>query len=287
MLTLQTSTNLRDWEPLAEKVLFRPADSPALLGGARVALSGVDLHDHYVGISWGGATGVTLRGAIVTTSTAVPPVRTAVATSGVSLSETHELRFDLPDMVPVAAFRLTETGPDGVIPVKLFGRDDAQAPWTLLAAATMRSGTAGTVLELSSPSMRSYRIEADSRTAGFSAAPKLELIFYPVELLVALSGVPPYRLAAGQSAAPPSYLTCAEIAPQGNPPKLAELPLASVAEPSGQPPVVALAAGPADGALEPRKLLLWAALLLGTLVLSFSAIRLLRATSAGATAKDQ
>ena len=50
--------------------------------------------------------------------------------------------------------------------------------------------------------MTSFRVEADSRTAGFSAVPKLDLLFDPVELLVALSGTPPYRLAVGQASAP-------------------------------------------------------------------------------------
>jgi Protein of unknown function (DUF3999) len=277
-LTLRSSANLKDWEPLAEKVLFRPAEGADLLGGARVSLPGTDLQGRYVGISWNGAPGVTLKGAKVITSAQAPPTRIAVATSAVPLADAHELRFDLPGVARLAAIRLIEGGNEGVIPVKLYGRDHAEDPWTLLSAATLRPGEDGTVVELSSPPMASYRLEADSRTAGFSAAPKLELLFDPVELLVALSGTPPYRLAAGQAAAPAAYLTLPEIAQQGRLPSLSKLPEAKVAAPSGPPPVVALQAGAADGALEPRKLVLWAALLLGTLVLAFAAIRLLRAT---------
>lgn len=286
-LTLKTSTNLKDWEPLAEKVLFRPANSPALLGGGSVALPGVDLHDRYVGISWGRTSGVALTSASVITSAVARPARIAVATSTVPLADMHELRFDLPDIARLAAIRLTEVGPDGVIPVKLYGRNHAEDPWTPLSAATLRPGSRGNLIDLSGPPMESYRLEADSRTAGFSAAPKVELLFDPVELLVALSGTPPYRLAVGQADAPPAYLTLPEIAPQMSPAKLAGLPHAKLATPGGPSPLVALQAGPADGALEPRKLVLWAALLLGTLVLALAAIRLLRGEAAGATAKDR
>lgn len=284
-LTLLTSANLKDWKPLAEKTLFRPTDGPKLLGGAEIALPGVDLHGRYVGITWSDPAGVKLRGASVTTSAIARPARFAIATSAVPLANAHELRFDLPDMARLAAVRLIESGPDGVIPVKLYGRDQTNDPWTLLSATTLRPGSGGNVLDHSGPPMASYRLEADRRTAGFSTAPKLELLLDPVELLVALSGTPPYRLAVGLAAAPASYLTLAEIGPQAPPAELANLPQAKLAGPL-DPPVIALEAGAADGALEPRKLVLWAALLLGTLILAFAAIRLLRVAAVGATAKD-
>lgn len=286
-MTLLTSANLKDWEPLAEKTLFRPAGGSKLLGGAEVVLPGVDLQGRYVAINWPGAAGVTLTGASIITSTIARPARSAIATSAVPLTNAHELRFDLPGMARLAAIRLTEGSSDGVIPVKLYGRDQADDPWTLLSATTLRPGPGGNVLDHSGPPMASYRLEADSRTAGFSTAPKLELLLDPVELLVALSGTPPYRLAVGQAAAPATYLTLAEIAPQASRPKLTALPQAKPAVPVTTLPVIALEAGAADGALEPRKLVLWAALLLGTLVLAFATIRLLRATAAGATAKDK
>lgn len=284
-LTLLKSANLRDWEPLAEKTLFRPTVGSKLLGGTEVLLPGVDLHGRYVGITWSNAAGVRLRAASITTSIIARPKRSVIATSAVPLTNAHELRFDLPDMARLAAIRLIESGPDGVIPVKLYGRNQTDDPWTLLSATTLRAGSGGNVLDLSGPPMASYRLEADRRTAGFSTAPKLELLLDPVELLVALSGTPPYRLAAGQAAAPASYLTLAEIGPQASPLELAKLPQAKIAEPQ-EPPVIALESGSADGALEPRKLVLWAALLLGTLILAFAAIRLLRVAAVGATAKD-
>lgn len=286
-LTLLSSTNLKDWEPLAGKVLFRPREGAALLGDAKVALPGVDLRDRYVGISWGGTTGVTLRSASVTTAAAAPPARTVVATSATSLVDAHELRFDLPAMARLAAVRLTLANSDGVVLVKLSGRNQAQAPWTPLASTTLRPGENGNLLEVGASPMTSYRVQADRRTAGFSTLPKLELLFDPVELIVALSGTPPYRLAVGNKAAPATYLTLAEIAPQDSLPNLAALPQAKISRSDREAPIVALLPSASDGALEPRKLALWAALLLGTLVLGLAAIRLLRMTAQSAATEGK
>jgi hypothetical protein len=283
-LTLLTSANLKDWEPLTEKVMFRASGGAAPIGGERVELPGVDLRNRYVGISWGSASGFALKNASVTTSASVPPTRIAIATSPVPVVGAHDMRFELPNIARLTAMRVIETGPDGVIPVKLYGRRYSEEPWTPLSAATLRPGSNGSMLDLASSTMTSYRLEADGRTAGFSSAPKLELLVEPVELLVAFSGMPPYRLAVGNADALPNFLTSTEIVGQIGDGAFASLPQAKFAGPE---PVVTLQAGPADGLLEPRKLVLWAALLLGTFVLGFAAIRLLRATKSGAQANDR
>ena len=63
-----------------------------------------------------------------------------------------------------------------------------------------------------------------------------------------------------------------EIAPQGVVPPA----LPSVQFAPAPPPVLALQAGAEDGGFDPRKGLLWAALLLGTAVLGFATWRLAR-----------
>ena len=193
-----------------------------------------------------------------------------------SLANAHKLLFDLPAMARLGAIRLTDSASDGVIPAKLFGRKLADDPWTFLSATTLRPGGGATFQDLSGPPMTSYQIVADSRTVGFSAPPTLELLFNPIDLLVALSGTPPYRLAVGQRDAPATYLTLAEIASHGVPLKLADLPSVNFAPPSKPPLIVAVQATAPEKLLEPRKLMLWAALLIGTMVLAFAAVRLMR-----------
>ena len=273
-LNLLTSANLKDWEPLAQKVLFRPTDGAGPLGGGEIALPGIDLHDRYVGISWGEAHGITLKAAHIITTAQAPPPQITLQTRGARLSNAHELRFDLAATTTFSAMRLTETGPDGVIPVQLYGRTAPQDPWTLLSAGRLESGTGASVLDTPGPSMTQFKVEADSRTAGFSAAPKVELLFDPVTLLMAASGTPPYQLAVGQAAAPGAYLAISEIAPQSAPAALSALPAAQFAATPN--PTITLQDGTQDGALDLRKLVLWGALLLATLVLAFTAIKLAR-----------
>jgi Protein of unknown function (DUF3999) len=282
-MTLLASTDLQDWQPLAQKVLFQPDNGDQPLGGTKVALGHVQLRDHYVGISWGGASGVRLKGAQAITAGGASSTFTVIATRGSSLTDPHELRFDLPSGAPPSSIRINASKTDGVIPVRLFGRSSEDQPWALLSVATLQPESGAATLDLAAPQLMSYRLEADRRTAGFSAPPQAELLFPPVELLVALSGSPPYRLAAGQAGAAPSFLSLEEIAPRTSLVALDELPRATLADTAAPPPTITLQAGASDGALDPRKLSLWAALLLGTLVLAFAAIRLLRAKPARET----
>jgi hypothetical protein len=197
--------NLKDWEPLAEKVLFRPAEGGPML-------------------------------------------------------------------------RVTGAPADGVVPVRLYGRNPGRDTWSALAAATLSPERGASTIELPAAPMAGYKIEADRRTAGFSAAPRVELLFDPVELLVALSGTPPYRMAVGQPGARPKFLTLTEIAPADASVDLARLPRATVASSDEPPPTIPVQGQAADGTQDMRKLVLWTALLLGTLVVACAAFRLVRSS---------
>jgi Protein of unknown function (DUF3999) len=271
--TLEASGDLRAWDPLGEKVLFSPGAGQAPLGGARIALPGVDLEKHYLRLSWKAAPGTAVRGAEVITAKDAPPLRTTLATAGASLGDAHNLSFSAPSNAPIAAIAVTGTQADGVVPIKLYGREAAERPWMPLSAATVRADGKPALLELGGARYAQYRIEADARSAGFSMAPKIELAVEPLTLLAAFNGQPPYRLAAGNANAEGRLFAPSELA---EPKVLAgDLPLAKVEV--SAPPVIALDAGRADSPFAPRKLALWGALLLGTAVLAFGAIRLLRA----------
>lgn len=273
---LESSNDLKSWDYLGEKVLFRSGDGPALLGSGRIALAGASLKDRYVRVSWDDTAGVSIKGAKVTTARTAPPPRLAVDASGQRLADPRELRFSVPFATPLAALRLTETGQDGVVPVKAYGRDDAEEPWVPLAAGIVRQGSAGSAIDLGGASFRHYRIEADKRSAGFSQAPRLELLLDPVEVLATFNGVPPYTLAAGQAGTKSAYFAASDLAPAAT--LTGPLPQASVTSATTAPPSVAVQPEGPDGALSPRKLVLWGALLLGTAVLAFAAFRLMRSS---------
>lgn len=280
-VTLLTSANLKDWTPLAEKVLFRPAGGGPLLNGAQVPLNGADLEGRFVGVSWTGPGAVAVTGARATTAPSGDARRTALRAAPLSLTDAYTLQFTLPDNSRLAAIRLTPSPGDGIVPVRLHGRRPGRDDWSLVAAATLSADGPASTIALPAVPFAAFKLEADRRTAGFTAAPRVELLFDPVDLLVALRGTPPYRLAIGQPAAPPSYLSLREIAPGGTPLDLAGLPRATLALADEGAPGLTLQGPPADAAGDRRKAVLWLALLLGALVLAFAAFRLLRASRSG------
>jgi len=272
-LTLQSSANLRDWQPLAETTLFRPEGSDKILGDGRLSLDAVDLAGRYVVVRWQGSDSVAVRAASVETA-AIPlaPSVEVEATAPV-LDTPHQLRFALPATAPIDGIRLRQSAKDGVLPLRLFGRANAEQPWRLMSAATLRSGESGVLLTGLSPTMRQFKVEADQRTAGWSAPPRLSLRFRPVTLIADLSANPPYRLSVGQAQAAPSYLDMRALVPDPRA-SLTTLPAARVDGTGQPPPIVMLVAPDADGPLAPRKLALWGALLIGTALLGFVAWRL-------------
>jgi Protein of unknown function (DUF3999) len=273
--TLEASGDLKAWEPLGDKVLFSPGEGQAPLGGARIALPGVDLAKRYLRLSWKAAPGIAMRKAEVVTAKAAPPPRVSLATKGAKLDDAHHLRLLAPSPAPLAAIALTATEADGVVPIRLYGREANEHPWMPLSAATLRPDGKPAVLELGGARYAQYRIEADERSAGFSQVPAIMLEVEPLTLLAAFNGQQPFRLAVGNAKAEGKLFAPTDLA---EPKVLAGgLPLARVD--AAPPPVIALDAGQADGPFSPRKLVLWGALLLGTAVLAFGAVRLLRANA--------
>ncbi len=272
--TVASSADLKSWEPIAEKVLFRDG------GTSGVALPSPDLRGRYVRVSWDTdvplASPLNITSATLTLSKLGQPQRITAATTGLEMIDARDLRFSLPFKAPLAGIRISQTAPDGPIPVRLYGRNDAEAPWIPLAGTTVRqTPNAGNLLELGDPVMAFYRITADSRTAGFSAAPRIELSFIPAELLVQFSGHPPYTLAAGLKDAPATYLTRAEIALGTQ--QLAAMPQAKMV--GAAVPIVSLRP-PTGGTFPDKRMILWLVLLAGAAVLGLALVKLLKGSAA-------
>ncbi len=275
-VAIEASSDLKEWDLLGEKVLYRTDDnpeSPDVLANSRFALHGADLRDRYLKLSWTSAPGVEVTGATV----AMPPVRVqpriALPTKGAALPSPHELAFAVRFSTRLAAIRVTETGPDGPVPVTLYGRDGPDRPWSVLAEGVLRQDGKPVELELSGAKFDSYKLVADSRTAGFSRAPRLDLVVEPLTLLAVFNGQAPYRLASGNPLAQNRRLSVQDVA--GSAEKAVSLPTASVDPGTARGPIdVDPAVGQA--ARSSRQLVLWLALLAGTAVLAFAVWRLMR-----------
>lgn len=274
-VTLEASSDLKNWEALGSKVLFRGEAGQAVLGSSRIALGGAMLKDRYLRASWPAAPGVTIRGGSIVTAKSAPPAAVTVPAEGTALANDHDARFAMPIGYPPRAIRVTGAKSGGVMPVQLYGRASPEAPWTALAAGTLRDGKPADI-DLTGFGFGEYRLGADMRSAGFSAAPKLDLVFEPVVLIAAFNGKGPYTLAVGNKSAPSAYFGPGELL--GDTPISAKLPEAQVAAPAGSP-VVKLAPAADGGPFSPKKLALWAALLLAVGVLAFAAVRLMKVSA--------
>lgn len=274
-VTLEASGDLKNWELLGEKVLFSPAVGQPSLGGDRIPLDGIDLHERFLRVSWKAINGAVVRGASVLTAKDIPPPSGVLATAGARLADAHTLQFSLPEAAPVAAIRVSGVAADGVVPVKLLGRDAEEQTWLPLSAAIIRPGGKPARLDLEGAHHRQYRLEADRRSAGFSQVPTIGLEVEPLSLLVAFNGRPPYRLAIGNAQAEPNLFAPDELADAKA--LSATLPLARVTI-AAAAPIVQLGGANEEGPFSPRKLALWAVLLAATAILAAAAWKLMKSS---------
>lgn len=303
--TVQASTDLKTWRPLAETVLYRadaapqPA-APGRLGTEQIDLQRTSLKDHYLRVTWGDAA-VTLRGATLATAPAqAPRERVSASLAAPALGKSpRELVFALPFATPLAALQITPQGNGPVlVPVRVLGRNHREQPWRPLASAVVyKMPMAGreqssAPVELGGVSVRELKIEADPKTPGFSAAPQMALQFEPAQLVFLASGPGPFTLAAGLpagAAAAPAFLPLPSLVPGYQNGQEATLPraqadVARAAITGGAAaggPVVAAATS--DG-FSTRSAVLWGVLLAGVVALAAMAWLLVRQTRQGGQA---
>ena len=299
-LQLAQSRDLQHWQPLAQTVVYRAPDAAegaAQLGSSVLELPGTPLKDHYLRLSWSpvqgvgtaaGAVPVDVRGATLTTSAlGAAPERPRAELQPVAFTDAHTLRFTLPFATPVAALDIRPHGLNELVPVRVLGRSDAntnnQQPWQPLARAVVYqlqgspAPQRSAAIPLDGRSWRQLRVEADARTAGFSAAPTVALEFEPVQLVFVASGSGPFTLAAGLApgdGALNAYLPLPSLVPGYQPRQEDSLPLARLAsdgapasvQPSPAAPTTVQASAASEGT-PTRTLVLWGVLLVGVVLL--------------------
>jgi Protein of unknown function (DUF3999) len=272
-VSIAASADLKNWQPIAEPVLFRADASGPVVGADRIDLSGIAVARQYLKLSWTGAPDIQINGALISTTGGPTSPRVKVTAKLPKSSDPHRIDFALNGGNVPAAIRLTMTGRDGVLPLRLLGRNATDEPWSLLALASLRQGAGDAKFELSGREQSHYRIEADQRSAGFSTPPAVTLEYEPIALIAGFNGNAPYRLAVGNSAAQPAIFPIAELTDKPGPFPPAKLS----ANTAGQPATVALDA-PDSGPTQ-RSLWLWLSLLTGVAILAFVAYRLMKTNS--------
>lgn len=265
---VEASTDLKDWRPVGEKVIYRAAASGGGVAAASVPLGDARLRGDYLRITWRGASRllspVTIRRATLVTRDEAAATGSSINATAPPPTDAHAIEFALPFAVAVSAIRIVPTGSEVIVPVRILGRDDREQPWTLLGegtAARSGAGTAATGITLGGRAYRMLRIEADPRSAGFTAAPALTFDFVRREIVFLATGKLPYVLAAGRTAASAAYLPLASIMTQATDDKLTT---ATAMTTAGNTAVRLEPVGSTDGA---RQALLWSILIGATALL--------------------
>lgn len=298
---IQSSTDLKNWQPLAETVLYRAEGADGAnganaasnqLGSDHIALPGADLRHRYLRIGWADADGntaaVTVRSATLTTVHDASTTARVTATVGNALlANAHEVRFSLPFAAPAAALDIKPAGDNVLIPIRVLTRNDRSEPWTVLANSVVYNMTAAGkpqrngVIELNGPTGREIRIEADKNTAGFAAAPTISLLFDTAQVVFLANGAAPYTLAAGRADTASPYLPLSSLMPGYRAGQENSLPRASVVALGD----TVVAAGKSDDSLPPRSIVLWAVLAAGVLALGLMAWTIMKQNNKGASRK--
>jgi len=293
---LDTSADLRQWQPLGEVTAYRGADGAAI-APAHLDTGGTSLQARYLRITWDDAApgAVQLRQVRLLPAPAGPaaPERVAVPLTLPDAGQARDprvLEWRLPFAAPVAALNIRTGEPATLIPVRVLARQQREQPWTPLARHVVFSLTQNgqtqrsPALELGQAAWREWRIEADPSSPGFAAPPQITALLPPVQLVFVASGSPPFTLAAGRADAADARLPLASLLPGYEPGAQAKLPAATLAAALETPAAVPTTVPGSQR--DARKWLLWAVLLAGVLILGGMAWALLRQLKTPASGTD-
>ena len=268
-IRLESSTDLQDWSPDGEKVLFRTgAPAPFAL-----PLDERNLAGRMLRVTWRAQgrllSPVSITGAALVLAGSPDAARVAVRATVPPLRDPRTAEFALPFAATTAALRV-ETAAGGIpTPFQLFGRGDREQPWVKVGDGVAAPDGKGASIELDQP-YREWQVKADGNGDGFAAPPTVELRFAPVTIAFIAAGRPPYTLAVGRDDTGPSFLpldTLRRMDAGGGP-----MPTATVAAGAATPVALgALADGPSR-----KTWLLWGVLLLGVAALGAMAWTLAR-----------
>jgi hypothetical protein len=270
--TIERSTDLNDWQPLTEKVLYRTSDRT---GAMSIPFPEQSLQDQYLRIMWTASSRllspVAINSARVVTqgnpSSSVPPrAHLAIPTS----NDPRLIEFTIPFGARVSALQIRAKGEDTIVPIRILGRNRQEDAWTPIASGSVsritrdRRTFTNPEFDMGESRFRTIRIEADARTPGFTAPPAIAALLAPVRIIFLASGPAPFTLAVGKADAQSVFLPAADLM-QASGSGVATPPMAQTA---GQADSVVVTTGQRDEGTPWRRVALWGVLLAGTALLA-------------------
>jgi uncharacterized protein DUF3999 len=276
---VQASDDLKSWRyAIARVPLMRLEQNGQVLEQRRVDLNG--LRAKYLRITGEPAafklTGVSALSAEVVT----PAPRSKHVVLGTPGTKPGEYLFDLGARLPVEMARIIVPS-NSVAPFSLATRESDKTPWRTFASGTFYNlARDGAILEAPAVAvgrspMRYVMAQLDPRSPALSEAPHLEVEWRPAQLVFVARGDGPYHLEFGNRDAKGAILAVSQLIPAYETQAEMKLPEARVGEVHpNAPPESALRA--AIGDTSPRKVVLWAILVVAVIALAAMAWKLSR-----------
>jgi hypothetical protein len=277
-VSVEASDDLRSWRSVASRAaLLRLEQGGQVLSQPRVEVG--SLKAKYLRIT-GEPAAFALRSVKAQPGDVVSPiprsVKRVVAANGL---KPGEYVVDLGARLPVTALRVVPAEPNTIAPFTIETRDTpAPGPSRRVTSATFyrltREGAEleSPPLEITPAAGRYWVMHLDPRSPGIGAAmPSLEVQWRPAQLVFVARGPGPYSLAFGDAQAKRAFLAVNELIPGYERRAELKLPEAAVG------PVATRAEDPLRrmlGDVSPRKVALWAVLVLAVAALAFMAWRL-------------
>jgi hypothetical protein len=282
-VSVDASDDLQGWRRAGGASVVRLSQGGRVLEQPRVALGSATKAKYYR-MTWSGASDFRLRSAraeLVSEVRRAP--RETLTVAGRAGEKPGEFVFDLGARLPVESLRIVPAEPNSVAPFAILTREPPQAEWQRVTSAVFyrieRNGTEveSPALDIGRHAAREWMARTDPNTGGIgSTPPRLEVQWRPRQVVFVARGPGPFRLAFGNPDAKGSWLSVSTLIPGYRHGDELKLPEAKVGAVEGGPPP-RLAFLPARMAeLGPRKIALWATLIVAVFVLGFMAWRLHR-----------
>ena len=280
-VTVEGSDDLKYWSPIASR-------SPVLTvqrDGMQLAQRKIDLRGSqakYLRVTAEPATFVLRTARAEAESVARPASRMVRSVAGSPGAKPGEFVFDLGARLPVESVKLKFGEPNSVAPFTLLARDDPAKEPRHVTAATFYRLVRDSV-EIESPAVDIGRTPARYWVARLDprspppggGPPTLEVQWRPAQVVFVARGDAPFTLAFGNPEVKPSVLGVSQLIPGYERQAELKLPEAQVgAVKSGEISGDWLRA--VTGGASPRKLALWAVLVVAVIALAWMALRLSR-----------
>ena len=282
-ISIESSDDLQSWRTVAHATLWQLRQGASGVAQLRARLGSASKAKYYR-VTWSAAPAFRLQGVSAEYEGRIrsAPLET-LTVDGRAGEKAGEFVFDLGARLPVEGLRIVPAESNSIATYAVLTHNPTDTQWRyVMSGVFYRLQRAGTEVE-SAPQLiarrtaREWMARVDSRTAGLgNAPPKLEVLVRRAQIVFVARGPGPWRLAFGDPDAKPAWVGVSTLMPGYKRGDELALPEAAVGAIEGGPPRRVSFLPARIAAVGPRKLALWATLIVAVAILAFMAWRLYR-----------